>query len=150
MGCASCPYDLNDVGASANLHGTSSAHDLCGSDDVCCASDDLRSNCGSDDIRCASSAHDLRSACGTHDIRCASYAYDHINVGSTHDLRSACGYIGFGAGDIIGERAGTDNVCHASYGLRCANCSSDLRCAIGSSHVRCASCPHDLNDVSAS
>merc|ERR1712048_378688 len=83
---ASSAYDLNYVDASANLHGTSSAYALCGSDDVCCASDDLRSTCGSDDICCA------------------SCAYDHINVGSTHDLHSACGYIGFGAGDIIGER----------------------------------------------
>merc|ERR1712151_101955 len=86
-----------------------------------------------------SSARDLLSACGTHDICCASCAYDHISVGSTHDLRSAC--VGFGADDSIGERPGTDNVCHASYDLRCAKCSSDLRSA---------SCAYDLNDVDAS
>merc|ERR1712151_878586 len=105
-----------------------------------------------------SSARDLLSACGTRDIRCASCAYDHINVGSTHDLRSAC--VGFGADDSIGERASTDNLCHASYDLRCASddlrstCGSDdirgtssahdLRSACGTRDIRCASCAYDL------
>merc|ERR1711879_316628 len=76
--------------------------------------------------------------------------------------------IGCGAGDIISERASTDNLFHASYDLRCAYCSGDLHftsCAyhlndvdasaniqgISSAHdIPCASCPHDFNDVGAS
>merc|ERR1712187_514803 len=79
---ASCAYHFNDVDASANIHGTSSAHDIRSSDDVCCASDNLCSTCGTDlhsaNIHGTSSAHDL---CGSDDVCCAS-----------DNLRSACGY----------------------------------------------------------
>merc|ERR1712187_465440 len=101
-----------------------------------------------------SSAHDIRIS----DDVC--YASD--------NLRSACGYIGFGAGNIISEHAGTDNLFHASYNIRCANCSGDLRFASCAYHLNdvdasanihgtssahdipCASCAYHLNDVDAS
>merc|ERR1712048_310063 len=101
------------MGASANIHGASSAHNLCGSDDVYCASDNIRSTCGTDlhsaNIHGTSSTRD----CGSDDVYCAS-----------DNLHSACGYIGFGAGDIISERDGTDNLFHASDNLFYASYNS--------------------------
>merc|ERR1712187_194756 len=82
------------------------------------------------------------------DLRFTSCAYHLNDVDASANIHGTCGYIGFGAGDIISERAGTDNLFHASYDLRYANCSNDIP---SSAHdLPCASCPHDFNDVGAS
>merc|ERR1712187_517895 len=74
-----------------------------------------------------SSAHDIRIS----DDVC--YASDNI--------RSTCGYIGFGAGNIISEHAGTDNLFHASANIHGTSSAHD---------IPCASCAYHLNDVDAS
>merc|ERR1712187_396275 len=92
-----------------------------------------------------SSAHDIRIS----DDVC--YASDNI--------RSTCGYIGFGAGNIISEHAGTDNLFHASYNIHFASCAYHLNDVDASANIHgtssahdipCASCAYHLNDVDAS